>query len=160
MTPEPELYYFCRPSEAHPTTHAVEFLSAAEFLADEPACAMLWELVSTQFRTRSKFLAIWAGVRFVAVHRDPDGAADGFLLVNAPVNWQIDYVVVRPDQRGCGIAAALVAETLHQAHRRGAPYVMLTSRAGLRPLYEACGFSVVGEKPAPAAVAACLNGHH
>ena len=73
-----------------------------------------------------------------------DGAADGFLLVTTPVNWQIDYVVVRPDRRGLGIAAALVAEALNQAHRLGAPYVMLTSKASLRPLYESCGFTVVG----------------
>ena len=112
----------------------------------------MWELVSTQFRTRSKFLAVWSGVRFVAVHRDAQGEADGFLLVNAPVNWQIDYVVVRPDARGRGIAAALVAEALNQAHRRGVPYVTLTSKPALRPLYESCGFQVVGFKREPLAV--------
>jgi ribosomal protein S18 acetylase RimI-like enzyme len=123
----------------------VEFVSVTEFLADEPACRTLWELVATQFRTRSKFLTVWSGVRFVALHRDDDGAADGFLLVNAPINWQIDYVVVRPESRGRGIAAALVTETVNQAFLRGVPYVMLTSKASLRPLYEGCGFAVVGE---------------
>jgi ribosomal protein S18 acetylase RimI-like enzyme len=113
-------------------------------LQDEPACKLLWELVTDQFRTRSKFLSIWSGVKFVAVHRDGGGLADGFLLVNAPVNWQIDYVVVRPDARGRGIAAALVNEALHRAFVHGAPYVMLTSKPSLRGLYEGCGFSVVG----------------
>ena len=143
---EAELHYFCKPSSLRSLTHAVEFLTTQEFLADEPACKKLWELLSTQFRTRGKFLAIWTGVKFVAVHRDPGGAADGFLLVNAPVNWQIDYVVVRPDARGRGIAAALVAETLDQAHRRGVPFVTLTSKPALRPLYEACGFVVAEAK--------------
>jgi len=110
------------------------------FLADEPACKQFWELISTQFHTRSKFLAIWPGVRFVCVHRAEDGSVDGFLLVNAPVNWQIDYVVVRPDARGQGIAQSLITETLNQAHSRGVPYVMLTSNPVLRPMYESCGF--------------------
>ena len=144
MAAEPDLHYFCRPTGPRPRSHAVAFLPVADFLADEPACQIFWELIATQFRTRSKFLAVWPGVRFVAVHRDPGGAADGFLLVNAPINWQIDYVVVRPDRRGNGIAGALVVETLNEAHRRAAPYVMLTSRPDLRAFYEGCGFEVIG----------------
>jgi GNAT superfamily N-acetyltransferase len=147
---ESELYYFCQPTGVRPAARPIECLSVADFLADEPACKLLWELVTTQFRTRGKFLTIWPGVRYVAVSRAPDGAADGFLLVTAPVNWQIDYVVVRPDRRGLGIAAALVTETLNHAHRLGAPYVMLTSKASLRPLYEGCGFTVVEPRPAAA----------
>ena len=90
-------------------------------------------------------------MRYVAVHRDDAGDVDGFLLVNTPVNWQIDYVVVRPGCRGRGIAGALVSETLDQAYRRGVPLVMLTSKPALRPLYESCGFQVVGQKPDPVA---------
>lgn len=138
-----ELHYFCKPVELRPVAHAVEFLTVQEFVADEPACKRLWELVSTQFRTRGKFLAVWAGARFVAVHRDPDGTADGFLLVNAPINWQIDYVVVSASARGQGVATALVTETANQAFLRGVPYLMLTSKEGLRPLYEGCGFVVI-----------------
>ncbi|MBP3959239.1 GNAT family N-acetyltransferase [Gemmata sp. G18] len=137
---ETELHYICQPTGLRPVAHTIEFLTTPEFLADEPACKRLWELVETQFRTRSKFLAVWSGVRFVAVHRNADDRADGFLLVNAPVNWQIDYVVVGPEARGQGIASALVTETANQAFLRGAPYVMLTSKASLRPLYETCGF--------------------
>ncbi len=137
---EPELHYFCKPTALRAVAHSIDFLTAQEFVADEPACKKLWELVSTQFRTRGKFLAVWAGVRFVAVHRDPAGRADGFLLVNAPVNWQIDYVAVCAESRGQGIASALVTETANQALLRGVPYVMLTSKESLRPLYEACGF--------------------
>ncbi|MDB5308234.1 MAG: hypothetical protein JWO38_2436 [Gemmataceae bacterium] len=150
MSADPELLYYCKPGGERPTGHLVEFLGVQAFLADEPACKTLWDLVSTQFRTRGKFLAVWPGVRFVAVHRDADGSADGFLLVNTPVNWQIDYVVVRPDRRGLGIAGVLVIETLNQAHRRDVPYVTLTSRAELRPLYEACGFTAVGDHQPPA----------
>jgi GNAT superfamily N-acetyltransferase len=150
MSPEPDLHFFCRPTGPRPAPLPVEFVPVHEFLADEPACKQLWELVSTQFRTRGKFLAVWSGVRYVGVHRDRAGEADGFLLVNAPVNWQIDYVVVRPDARGRGVAAALVAEALNQAHRLGVPYVMLTSKPALRPLYEACGFTVVEEGAKPA----------
>jgi GNAT superfamily N-acetyltransferase len=141
--PEPELYYFCKPTALHPVARPVEFLTVQEFIADEPACKRLWDLVSTQFRTRGKFLAVWSGVRFVALHRAADGTADGFLLVNAPINWQIDYVVVGAESRGQGIASALVTETANQAFLRGVPYVMLTSKESLRPLYEACGFAPI-----------------
>jgi predicted N-acetyltransferase YhbS len=52
---------------------------------------------------------------------------------------------VRPAWRHEGIASALVKETINQALARKVPYVMLTSREGLRPLYEGeCGFAVVG----------------
>ena len=144
MSTESELYYFCKPTDVRPTGLPVDFLSVQEFLADEPACKLVWDLIDTQFRTRSKFLAIWQAVRYVAVHRDPDGQVDGFLFVTTPVNWQIDYVVVRPDSRGQGIASALVLAVLNQAYLHKAPYVMLTSKESLRPLYEGtCGFDVV-----------------
>jgi GNAT superfamily N-acetyltransferase len=100
-------------------------------------------MLVTQFHTRSKFLAIWPGVRYVVLHRDGDGQVNGFLLVTTPVNWQIDYVVVRPDSRGQGIASALVKAALNQAYLHKAPYVMLTSKESLRPLYESCGFEVI-----------------
>ena len=143
MSAEAELHYLCKPTEPQDASHAVEFLSVQEFLADEPSCKTLWNLLSEQFHTRSKFLAIWQCVRYVAVHRDADGNGDGFLLVSTPVNWQIDYVVVKPESRGQGIALQLVKTTLHHAYLHKAPYVMLTSRESLRPLYESCGFNVV-----------------
>lgn len=154
MATEPELYYLYQPVGQWAVAHSVEFLSVQEFLADESACRQLWELMSAQFRTRRKFLAIWPGVRSVALTRDDDGAADGFLLVNAPGNWQIDYVVVRPDRRGVGIATSLVLEALNQAERYAVPYVMLTSKASLRPFYERCGFRVVATHEVEPAVEA------
>src|SRR5262245_44598175 len=145
---EGELYYLHAPARPRPVAHPVEFLPVAQFLADEEACRALWELLSGQFRTPSKFLAVWPCVRFVAAHRR-GGELAGALLVSTPLNWQIDYVVVRPEWRGRGVAAALVNETVNQALARRVPYVMLTSREGLRPLYEgACGFGVVGGRPA------------
>ncbi len=146
---EPELHYFCKPTVLRAVTHSIDFVTTPDFVADEPACKKLWELASTQFHTRGKFLAVWSGVRFVAVHRDTNRHADGFLLVNAPINWQIDYVVVCEESRGQGIALALVTETANQAFLRGVPYVMLTSKASLRPLYEACGFVPVEAKTPP-----------
>jgi ribosomal protein S18 acetylase RimI-like enzyme len=150
MSPEPDLYYLYQPREQRESPLPVEFLPVTEFLQDEPACKRLWDLITNQFHTRSKFLAIWSGVRYLAVHRAPHGQADGFLLVTTPVNWQIDYVVVHPESRGQGIAAALVTEVLHQAYLQRAPYVMLTSKPALRGLYENCGFAVVGSSdPVP-----------
>ena len=78
------------------------------------------------------------------VYRQGD-TVGGLLLVSAPVNWQIDYVVVCKEMRGRGIATSLVNETLNQALARKVPYVMLTSKASLRPLYEGQGgFTVLG----------------
>ena len=152
---EAELTYIHRPTEARPLPPGIEFVTLPEFLADEPACKTFWELISNQFRTRSKFLAIWPCVRFVCLHRDDAGTADGFLLVSAPVSWQIDYVVVKPESRGRGIASKLVTATLTQAYLHQAPYVMLTSKESLRPLYESSGFMVV---PHPATVLKSATG--
>jgi ribosomal protein S18 acetylase RimI-like enzyme len=143
MTPEREVHYFCKPTGPVAPGLPVEFLPVDTFLADETACRTFWDLVSSQFRTRGKFLTVWPSVRYVGVHRDDGGRADGFLLVSAPVNWQIDYVVVHPESRGRGIAAALVRQVVSQAFDHRVPYVMLTSRESLRPLYESCGFTVV-----------------
>ena len=83
MTAERELHYFCRPTGPCEAGRPVSFLPVHEFLADEPACRALWDLISTQFRTRGKFLTVWPSVRFVAVHRRDDGRADGFLHYRA-----------------------------------------------------------------------------
>jgi ribosomal protein S18 acetylase RimI-like enzyme len=143
---ESELYYIARPAEPLTGIQLCEFLPTQEFLADELACKQLWQLINEQFKTRSKFLAIWPGVRYVAVHRDAESNLDGFLLVTSPVNWQIDYVVVKPESRGQGIASMLVKTAVHHAYLHKAPYVMLTSKESLRPLYESCGFSVIESK--------------
>lgn len=150
MVPEAELHCYYRPASAFPQADLAEMLPVQEFLADEAACKTLWSLLTEQFRTRSKFLAIWPSVRYVAIHRNESGSADGFLLVSAPVNWQIDYVVVKPESRGRGIASRLVRTALHHAYLHAAPYVMLTCKESLRPLYEGCGFVVVSDSTTPA----------
>jgi ribosomal protein S18 acetylase RimI-like enzyme len=125
--------------------HAIDFLSVQDFLAEEELVRGMWELIGEQYRTRSKFLAIWPSVRYLAVHRW-NGGLGGFLLVSTPLNWQIDYVTVRQELRRRGIAASLVNEAANQARARGVPYVMLTSKPSLRPLYEGqCGFQVVAQ---------------
>lgn len=149
MTSEQDTQLIYRPNEPGRIEPGVEFISATEFLSDEPACKMMWELLDTQFRTRSKFLAVWRCVSHLCVHRDLDGVLDGFLVISAPINWQIDYVVVRPDSRGQGIASALVRTANAHAHRLKVPYVMLTCRPSLHPLYEECGYRMI---PAPAGV--------
>ncbi len=144
---EATLHYYCRPTVKRPVALPIEFLPVQQFLADEPACKRLWHFAETQFRTRRVFLMIWPAVRFLALHRDADGQVDGLLLVSEHHNWQIDYVVVDPGSRKQGIASALVLATLNEALDRGAPYVTLSSREGLRPLYEGeCGFTVIGRK--------------
>jgi GNAT superfamily N-acetyltransferase len=140
MNPEKNLYYICTPTGEQPVHLPVQVVPVQEFLGDEPACTMLWTLVSDHFRTRGKFLAVWPNVRYVAIYRNPEGQVMGLLLISALVNWQIDYVVVHPAGRGSGAATAMIKAALNAAYRLGVPYVMLTSKESLRPLYEACGF--------------------
>jgi ribosomal protein S18 acetylase RimI-like enzyme len=145
MNAEANLYFMHVPAAPRSVALPVEFLTVQQLLEDEDACRTVWDLISQSFHTRSKFLAIWPAVRFVALHRR-EGQAAGFLLVSSPLNWQIDYVTVHDAFRGQGIAAALVNETLNQAFARTVPYVMLTAREGLRSLYEQqCGFRVVAD---------------
>jgi ribosomal protein S18 acetylase RimI-like enzyme len=149
------LHYLHVPDREFPVAMPIEFVGVQDFLTDEAASRVLWDLVASQFRSRHKFLAVWRCVSWVALHRGPAGEMDGCLLVSAPINWQIDYVVVAPQARGQGIGAALVKATLNQALARRVPYVMLSSRPELRPLYEGeCGFRVVHPGPiGPAAKA-------
>ena len=143
------MHLICEPAGRLAVDRAVDFVAVQDFLADESACRAVWDLVTGQFRTRGKFLAIWPAVGHVVVHRDPTGAVDGFLLVSELVNWQLDYVVVRDDARGQGIASALVCGALNEACRRRVPYVMLTCADDLSPLYERCGFRPVTSTPLP-----------
>jgi ribosomal protein S18 acetylase RimI-like enzyme len=146
---EAELYFIQVPSRARPVAHPIEFLPVTDFLRDEPACKTFWDMMNRGFHTRSKFLAIWPSVRFVALLRR-EGKLGAILLVSAPVNWQIDYVIVDESLRNQGIAAALVNETVNQALARRVPYVMLTSGAHLRRLYEGqCGFTVAASNQPP-----------
>lgn len=143
------MHLICEPCERLTVDLPVDFVSVQDILCEESACRAIWDLVTVQFRTRGKFLSIWPAVRHVVLHRDPTGAVDGFLLVSELVNWQLDYVVVRDDARGNGIASALVRGALDEACRRGVPYVMLTCQEDLRPLYERCGFRPVPSPSRP-----------
>jgi ribosomal protein S18 acetylase RimI-like enzyme len=149
MINENELYYIQVPVEMQPVSHQIEFLAIDEFLGREHVCRALWDLISERFTSRWKFLTIWPHVRYVAICQYEQDVA-GLLLVSTALNWQIDYVTVRPDYQGQGIASALVNETVNQALRRKVPYLMLTSRESLRPLYEGrCGFEAVACREAP-----------
>lgn len=143
-----QLFYIHVPTERRDVEVPIEFLSVSDFTSDEPACRAVWDMMSANFHTRGKFLAIWPSVRHVALHRH-EGQVVGCLFVSTPVNWQVDYVMVRSDMRHRGISAALVNETVNQALARNVPYVMLTSKPELRPLYEGrCGFQVAARSAA------------
>jgi GNAT superfamily N-acetyltransferase len=143
------MHLICEPIGRLVVDRAVDFVAVQDVVADEPACRAVWDLISGQFHTRGKFLAIWPSVRHVVTHRDPAGTIDGFLLVSEIVNWQLDYVVVRDDARGKGIASALVRAAINEACRRRVPYVMLTCADELASLYEGCGFRSISAPPHP-----------
>src|SRR5215813_7167446 len=114
MPAEDELYYIQLPHERRPVSPHVQVVPVQEFLQDELACRTLWDLLESQFRTRSKFLAVWPSVSYIALYRTGE-SVDGLLLISAFTNWQIDYVVVRPEARRRGIAAAVVNAALNYA---------------------------------------------
>src|SRR5579864_223473 len=93
-----EIHYLNTPTRFRQVRHKIEFLQVSQFLEDEATCREIWELLSCQFKTRGKFMAIWPSVRFVALHGRGSGLS-GFLFVSTPLNWQIDYVTVRPTRR-------------------------------------------------------------
>jgi GNAT superfamily N-acetyltransferase len=138
-----KLYYMLVPKEPQLVSHVVDFLDITEVLRNESLCDQIWTMIHREYVTRSKFLSIWQSVKFVATYCNL-ATLDGFLLVSAPVNWQIDYVTVWPSRRGEGIARSLLAETINQAIERNVPYICLTSKIELRKLYEGVGFKPVG----------------
>ena len=137
------MHLYCQPSKVVGVALPIDFVTTQDLLVDEAACREIWDLVSSQFHTRGKFLAVWPCVRHVVLHRDDQGIVDGFLFVSEPVTWQLDYVVVRHESRGRGIASALVRFALDEACRRSVPCVTLSCAEALVPFYRSCGFQPV-----------------
>ena len=136
MTREPELHYFHKPHEPQSGLKLAEFLPVQDFLADEPACKELWDVAVQPCSTRAA--SSWPSGRACGTSRSiatRTATPTGSCSSPSPVNWQIDYVVVKPDSRGQGIATQLVRTALHHAYLHRTPYVMLTSKESLRPLY-------------------------
>ena len=81
-------------------------------------------------------------IRFVT---DPDGAAVGVCYtIIAEVTGYVDAIAVRADQRGLGLARALLADAFGRARERGAVVSELStdSRTGALGLYEHVGMHV------------------
>lgn len=83
---------------------------------------------------------------------DPQGAVVGGAVLmlardqsGAPVDGYVDMLGVRRDQRGRGLAQALLADAFTQAFAHGAPRGSLSTdtRTGALGLYEKVGMSVV-----------------
>jgi hypothetical protein len=60
---ELDVHYYCAPTGELTVDLPIEFIPVQEFLADEIACKALWDLISVNFRTRSKFPTVWPNVR-------------------------------------------------------------------------------------------------
>jgi GNAT superfamily N-acetyltransferase len=81
-------------------------------------------------------------IRFVT---DPDGTAVGVCYtILAEVTGYVDAIAVRADQRGLGLARALLADAFGRARERGAVVSELStdSRTGALGLYEHVGMHV------------------
>ena len=75
----------------------------------------------------------------------------GFVVARcADDEWEIENVVVVPEQRRLGTGSALVRELVQEAGRSGVTAVLLEvreSNAAARGLYEKIGFNQVGRRP-------------
>jgi ribosomal protein S18 acetylase RimI-like enzyme len=66
-----------------------------------------------------------------------------------PKHWYLTIVGVRPDQRGRGQGAALLAPIMRRADAAGVPICLDTAQPKVRPLYERLGFRVAVETVDP-----------
>jgi len=75
----------------------------------------------------------------------------GFVIARcAEDEWEIENVVVAPDQRRRGLGSALVRELVQEARRSVAASVLLEvreSNAAACRLYEKIGFNQIGRRP-------------
>ncbi len=75
----------------------------------------------------------------------------GFVIARcADDEWEIENVVVAPEQRRRGLGSELVRELVQEAGRSGATAVLLEvreSNAAARRLYEKIGFTQIGRRP-------------
>lgn len=82
---------------------------------------------------------------------EADAEIVGFVIARCAADeWEIENVVVAPEQRRRDVGSALVREAVQEARRSGAVSVLLEvreSNADARRLYEKIGFSQVGRRP-------------
>jgi [ribosomal protein S18]-alanine N-acetyltransferase len=81
---------------------------------------------------------------------DADASVVGFVIARcATVGWEIENVVVAPEQRKRGVGMKIIRELLMRAKSTGATSVLLEvreSNLAARRLYEKLGFSQQGRR--------------
>ena len=91
----------------------------------------------------------------LAVDRDgqtlgAQGPAAGFVLSRQAVDEEeLLLIAVRPENRGRGVGAKLIASHITEARRRGVRRIFLEMRANnpAHGLYKRCGYSPIGVRP-------------
>jgi GNAT superfamily N-acetyltransferase len=63
--------------------------------------------------------------------------------------WFLDILAVREQERGRGLASALVGHGLEQARGAGVPAILETGNPAAVPMYEHLGFRVIEQSDAP-----------
>ncbi len=90
-------------------------------------------------------------VVLIATDEADTSSLRGFIIARCGVDeWEIENVVVAPEQQRRGLGSALVGHLLHEARESGITSVLLEVRPSnttARRLYEKMGFSEVGRRP-------------
>lgn len=79
-----------------------------------------------------------------------EGAAAGFVLSRQALDEEeLLLIAVRPEARGRGLGARLLASYIAAARRRGVRRIFLEMRANnpAHALYSRCGFAAIGTRP-------------
>ncbi|MDR3749310.1 MAG: ribosomal protein S18-alanine N-acetyltransferase [Acidobacteriota bacterium] len=124
--------------------------------ADVPAmCELEEQSVAAAHWSEHEYDALFAADapprRVLVAVNGTDDAVMGFLIASCATDaWEIENVVVAPEERRQGIASELVSNLISRARAGAATSVLLEvreSNAAARGLYEKHGFRLQGRRP-------------
>ncbi len=139
-----EIHYIYKPNRYKTTSRHVKAYSIYELLDNESYCRDVLKLINENYRHLHKFLTVLRHATYIYMMKEEETERVlAFLLVTENLNWQIDYVTVCQERRKKGVAQAMLNTCLNQAYINNIPYVMLSSKEELIPLYESVGFKQI-----------------
>lgn len=106
-----------------------------------------WDLLLDADPNRTMIMDYWPRGRAYGLWHGPDLIAEAVFLPTRPLTWELINVAVRDAWRRRGLARALIARGLEDAHRAGIRVVEVgtaDATLGALQLYLTMGFRIVG----------------